>query len=530
MASLRQFRINIFRYRKCLLFPVVTILMLFMYYYKNSMGDRNITDVFHEKPKIVPKVSRNSIPKLLPGVLNDPTRILNRKLPVSHVYIVSAYYYPHSQALGKNAVVLNSIVDSVNFNIEKSTFNVVGSNETQEKSSSAILQSEGTDACRYASVVATTNTVDKLKKLQLESEGSTIEIPFKLARYSAPKPVIICIAPQYVAEQWQIFMIQAHVAHRFGALLHIYITSMVDSYFKFLKEYERQGYITIDFWLRMKFAESVTSYFEPNVNAEFKNQAGAYTDCLLQYKEAAKYIAFFEMEDILFPTIYPSYLREFHTRFSLDANTSSLYYLREKHEFVKSPHILEFSFYDVLGSLRSSTKFGYGAVVVKPYLHNSIGISGTRNEILENRQTIHNSHITHIQWPLEKNRNKEITELVEADFGPFTGKIRPADIIAIEKDITRIKGNPEIFSAAQELPSADYYFPIISQCKKNILFFESESNERKCPNTESCELSQNEDVKCVHSNAEYFSGHHMEPFTFHFSNNSFWSYEIGCYQ
>ena len=129
--------------------------MLFIYYYKNSMGDRNITDVLHEKPKIVPKVSRNSIPKLLPGVLNDPTRILSRKLPVSHVYIVSAYYYPHSQAfvffalktlfqvffsLGKNAVVLNSIVDSVNFNIEKSTFNVVGSNETQEKSSSAILQ------------------------------------------------------------------------------------------------------------------------------------------------------------------------------------------------------------------------------------------------------------------------------------------------------------------------------------------------------------------------------------------------------
>ena len=78
--------------------------------------------------------------------------------------------------------------------------------------------------------MAKTSTVANLKKLEMESNGVKVEvvyshipdqiipvfqIPFKLARYSAPNPVIICISPQFVAEQWQMFLMHVHVANRY---------------------------------------------------------------------------------------------------------------------------------------------------------------------------------------------------------------------------------------------------------------------------------------------------------------------------
>lgn len=71
---------------------------------------------------------------------------------------------------------------------------------------------------------------------------------------------------------------------RFGAHMIIYLTSIVDSYFELMQEYERIGYITIEKWLKMKFNNPETPFFEPNLNTELRNQAGAHADCLLQYK------------------------------------------------------------------------------------------------------------------------------------------------------------------------------------------------------------------------------------------------------
>ena len=125
------------------------------------------------------------------------------------------------------------------------------------------------------------------------------------------------------------------LSFRFGGHLHMYITSMIESYFELMKVYERLGYLSLDYWLRMKFTTVETPYFEPNGNIEWRNQAGAETDCLLQYKEAAEYIAFFDMDDILFPASYPTYLEEFNAEWALQPNATSLLYGRREHEFIK---------------------------------------------------------------------------------------------------------------------------------------------------------------------------------------------------
>lgn len=147
-----------------------------------------------------------------------------------------------------------------------------------------------------------------------------------------------------------------------------------------MQEYERQGYITLDYWLRMKFSNTKTPYYEPNENVEWRHQAGAQTDCLLQYKEAAEYIAFFDMDDILFPKNYPTYLEEFSAEWALQPDATSVFYGRREHEFLKAESLSEFSFRDLVSSLRSSPTVKRGKVVVKPDRYNSTWIHFSYNE------------------------------------------------------------------------------------------------------------------------------------------------------
>lgn len=75
-----------------------------------------------------------------------------------------------------------------------------------------------------------------------------------------------------------------HVIRRYGGHMHLYITSVVEELFETLKVYESWGSLTLDYWVRMKFKETLTPYADPMKNVEWRNQAGAQTDCLLQYK------------------------------------------------------------------------------------------------------------------------------------------------------------------------------------------------------------------------------------------------------
>ncbi|CAL2046449.1 unnamed protein product [Caenorhabditis brenneri] len=512
---------NNYRRVKIIFFFSTLTFMVFMIYNKNS-------DPSEESATTT--TTTTEVP-LKPGLLIDPAHSGTRKLPVSHVFVVSAYYYPTSKSLGDNAVGLNMVVDCKSHNVDNATYSVMGSNGTHRELSRAPSQVEGVPSCRYTTAMARTNTVPNLTKLEMESDGVTVEIPFKIARYTAPSPVMICISPQFVAEQWQIFLMQVHVAHRFGGHLHIYLTSIIESFFHLVQEYERLGYLTIDYWLRMKFQKSETPYFEPNGHVEWRNQAGAQIDCLLQYKEAAEFIAFFDLDDILFPKNYPTYLEEFRAEWLVDPTSNSIYYGRREHEFVKAGTLSEFKFKDLISSLKSSPTVKRGKVVVKPDRYNSTWIHYSWHDL--NRREIKSPNLVHVQRPLQKNSQNKMTETWKMKFGPLNETIREEDIEAIEKDIWKIKDLTMISKIAPKLPSSDFYLPIVFDCYYKAFYgaaFDHKPGGFGCPNADLCELPQREKYKCVHSDAEYYSGPHMEPLTFHFANNSFWNWDIGCYQ
>ncbi|ULT87880.1 hypothetical protein L3Y34_007214 [Caenorhabditis briggsae] len=512
--------------KKLILLLTISVCCGYVYYKCKDFGNEINEDPEHPKGDSAEIIDGTPAPPVSEYLLSEESERLTRKIPVSHVFVASAYYYPTSKSLGNNAVAFNMVVDSKNFDISKHTYNFVGSNGTHTESGFAISQIEEEEMCRYAPTVARGNTVENLKKLELESGGTKVEIPFKMARYTAPKPVIICISPQFVAEQWQIFLMHAHTAHRFGAHIHIYVISIVKAYFELMKEYERQGYLTIEKWMRMKFDKPGSQYFEPNLNTELRNQAGALTDCLLQYKEAAEYIAFFDLDDVLFPLNYPTYLEEFNAEYAQKPDATSLVYGRREHEFIKAETLAEYDFHELVASLKTSYTRA-GKVVVKPDRHNTTWIHASHREDPTKRIHIKTPHLIHVQRPIQKNGNNEIKDMWKSRFWRFNETIHEVYIAAIHEDIQRMKKNKEVARIAKRLPSRDFYFPVVFKCYLKR-FYGRKLTE--CPNAEKCVMPQRKDIKCMHTDAEYFSGPSSEPFTFHYFTNPFWSSDYGCYQ
>ncbi|RCN25519.1 hypothetical protein ANCCAN_28768 [Ancylostoma caninum] len=96
----------------------------------------------------------------------------------------------------------------------------------------------------------------------------------------------------------------------YGAAMHFYVRSMITDLFSILSRYPNAR---VNPWaaiqLGSKRANSLS--FDPNLELEFRNQAAAMTDCLLLYKESAKFIIFPDTDDIIIPRLGRTYLEEF---------------------------------------------------------------------------------------------------------------------------------------------------------------------------------------------------------------------------
>lgn len=87
--------------RTKLLVIFLTLLIVVLFYYSFQELKKTIeTDIsnFESSSQYSTESESEPEPPLKPGLLIDPTRRLTRKLPVSHVFITSAYYYPTSKS------------------------------------------------------------------------------------------------------------------------------------------------------------------------------------------------------------------------------------------------------------------------------------------------------------------------------------------------------------------------------------------------------------------------------------------------
>ncbi|CAL2044726.1 unnamed protein product [Caenorhabditis brenneri] len=456
----------------------------------------------------------------------------------THAFVTSAYYYENSKSLGKNAVAMVVAMSQRTFkNLEKYEMTIVGTKGNESVKSKAIIKKETTDdmSCEYIMVLVQAHTLSNPQKLEIESSGNRVQIPFREPRKTSHSPVIICISPQFVAEKWQVFLMNIHVIRRYGGHMHLYITSMVEELFNILKVYESWGSLTLDYWIRMKFEETMTPYADPMRNVEWRNQAGAQTDCLLQYKEAAEFIAFFDIDDILIPRLSHNYHQEFSSHFDAYPSIHSIFYNKRDVAVEKVMNSKDLSFRQLFSTMKIREEEGYGKSIVNPLKYNSTWIHHSFQLPRDKMLKVYNTEIIHIKDVLKTELNQTAPYHLPKNFGTESDfLIREMDLKTLDMDFQSSMGDLTYRETAMKLVDHNYYTPIVFKCY-NESFYQPYFVEKKgfseiCPNADDCELPQRDDIKCIHSDAEYVSGPEMHPITFHYAINPFWSKEIGCYQ
>ncbi|CAI2353153.1 unnamed protein product [Caenorhabditis sp. 36 PRJEB53466] len=225
--------------------------------------------------------------------------------------IHSSYFFNNSKSLGQNAV---AIVLTVDQRLRNHEIRLIGIDEEGKKTSSRAtvsLESDVKDQHFVTALIQANLKVNHLKKLKMEVNDDVFEVPFRSIDSSRPRhPVVFCVAPQVISENWQHFVAQIHIARHFGAHVHMYLSRVIEPFFELLQEYEKREFISVQPWLHHSRA----------------TDGAAFTDCLLQYKDRARYVAFVEFNEILIPSGADSYFEEYLREFGGHRLISSLYY------------------------------------------------------------------------------------------------------------------------------------------------------------------------------------------------------------
>ncbi|EFO99845.1 hypothetical protein CRE_18536 [Caenorhabditis remanei] len=472
----------------------------------------------------------------------------------THTFIHSAYYFPVSKSLGSNAV---AIVTTMNkrtaSDITNYKMNLIGTSRTARWLKEATLTTEHAlnDRCDYSLITAQSNFMHQMHTLEIESEGIYVkyfQIPFKTPKYSAPKPVVFCVSPQFAAEQWQTFLVQLHVSKRYGAHLQLYVVSMVESYFNLIKEYEKLGLVSIEPWLTIKFPVTDGPYLEPNRNVELRNQAAAHTDCLLMYKESVSFVGILDMDDILIPTNANSYYEEFEREYAGSWEISALHYDKFDYTTIKTGELKSQSITSIVKNSRRLRTKDAGKSFLRPERFNSTWSHYSRNSdrkpiylsphhepIFWQRKLVSNNGIYHLKKMFYVNSTSVPGGALPVNPGDnITALISEQHLREIDEDMKKMLTRPEIANLSASLPKDDFYMDIVFSCYNESFYHIRDTqwlyNDITCVNAFNCELPQREDMPCIHSDATYHSGPSMWPITYHYATDSFFSSDIGCYQ
>ncbi|CAJ0954902.1 unnamed protein product, partial [Mesorhabditis belari] len=466
---------------------------------------------------------------------------------VYDLFLISSYYYPNSTSLGDNAV---SLLLTGNYEaIKMGGLRIIAWNDTANAIISLPLaRITPHNVCHWISMKALGTTLPNMTNMALILGGRYQNIPYRLPEYRK-YDVVTCVAPLFANEQWQYALFAAHTYKRFGAFMHLYVRSMVTPMLEMLKIYEKEGYLRIQPWMRINLQTIDEDLFNPNINIEFRNQAAAQTDCLLQYKESASYISFMDLDDILIPRIGKTYLDEYNYFFTVLPQAAYIHYSKENVAVKGQRSPEKFSLAQMYSSIYFKQVNETGKFVTRPHLINATWIHWPTH-IQRNMQSYvippNLNAITHLKLmdddtsPADRNMIREPlfepkiyfeNEVVFTNSTERKPLLYRRDIAWIQEDLERMLRIPEVKALFALLPKDLFYFNIILKCFNDTYYqyhYSGQMNKITCPGPERCHFPANPGINCSNSDGDYLSTSDNKLVNIHFVTQQHFRVEDGC--
>ncbi|CAP38673.2 Protein CBG21990 [Caenorhabditis briggsae] len=428
-------------------------------------------------------------------------------------FILSAYFYTTSESLGNNSLAL---VMSMNIGRNKNE-QLNGVDQTKltvmarNFSAGVVLSANYEritlhDNCQMITVFATLQLLPNPTQIALMTNETQADIPYKIPSY-AKRDVVFCISPIYVSELWQSFLTAAHIYKQtlLPCNLGIDLT-----------------FLLYHLTLLMLIKKRNFRVWQPPKPIE-----------------SAKFVALFELNDILVPKVAPTYVEEFESIIGKSEGVAYLSYQRRNFD-ANVYNSTGFSIQSMLDSLADKNTKQIGKVVVVPKnlnytwmdrpLHTPDGfvsIDVTQNEI---------TYIENITWIYDEpavNTDSRAGGLFSNNSKNYK-KLYGAAFVDIENELQFILSKEPIAEIVPTLPNFYYFYYLVNKCfeEKYYKFLKSESSnwvKNTCPGPQICGFYQHPKVDCVHVNAQHVYMKEAEPITYYYATSHHYSADIGCY-
>ncbi|CAI2301385.1 unnamed protein product [Caenorhabditis sp. 36 PRJEB53466] len=443
------------------------------------------------------------------------------------IVVLSTTYFENSKSFPPSTAVI--LFNSVQvFHLKYSHLNVVaetmqGNVEVQFKIEPVINTIPF--FCKWVPYIAVGQVPEDHVLLKLSTNKKDgMELSLRTP-FQTPRKVVACFSPLFLNERWQLLLTTVEASafrnlfsirffqiySHYGAFMHFYVRSMITDLFTLIKENKNTR---ISPWPSIRIGESraASPMFDPNTELEFRNQASAMTDCLLQYKESAEFVVFPDPDDILVPALGKNYYEEFTKAFNMFPTAGAIVYNMTQTVIESSTTPAKYSPMELLASIKFKGEQKWGKLVVRPervdslWIHRSYSIKeGFEQKVMPVDVNAY-YHLRIWKFPEYASVNK--TKVSSPPYyDPYHVKstkrtiYKVSDGLKIQRKFKNRVAEGNLKAIYSRLPKVSLYYPLIEVCYNRIFY--SLKDIGTCRGPEYCNIPAFPGLRCTNVASEY---------------------------
>ncbi|CAD5213838.1 unnamed protein product [Bursaphelenchus xylophilus] len=315
-------------------------------------------------------------------------------------------------------------------------------------------------------------------------------------------PLVVCLSRTFYYENWQVMLTVLEMYKAMGVSeFSIHIINIVKEVYDILKLYQNEinlkihpGYLTPKILGRPE---------NPNFETEAINQIVAYNDCFYSYREAAEFLIFSDLDDLITPengdllAKAQQLLQQFPT-------ASSFEFPWTISKFGGAQNPSAFSIPRLFSGLEVLHIENYGKSIIVPkricnaIIHNAVGESARVKGYEHKNVSFTEGH----------GRTLHIREMVMKDFNGSVADDKSVDkvdrkfvnIEAMERAerALRQRIDGKLNKAFQTLPSNLFFTPLFRNCYKDMIL-----DKRQCSSLSFCKITTENRPQCAAVASDY---------------------------
>uniref|UniRef100_A0A7E4VR58 Glycosyltransferase family 92 protein n=1 Tax=Panagrellus redivivus TaxID=6233 RepID=A0A7E4VR58_PANRE len=322
--------------------------------------------------------------------------------------------------------------------------------------------------------------------------------------------LVACFSPLFYFERWQVMFPSLEIYRQFGISRQVYyLQSIREEIYDLLMAYKRTGAVDVETWSTMELGDSYdgSEYEDPNTELEWRNQAGAHTDCYLKYRESAEFILISDIDDVLIPRHHEHYLDELHMLLAQHPMASGFSYVRFNTAFQSERGPFGFSLNNELESARISMiqredgkSFVRTKAVETVWIHWPATVKKDYKMVTTDDAFNFMVHLRN--WTASSEpKSINVSSLLYKTSLPLHNFIRSERLAELSKES---KDFIETYAKAEfaALPADSVYYKLIEQCY-NDMFYSKGRQVTTCPGPARCKFPNNlKGIGCAIANSK----------------------------